>query len=167
MMTLHKILVPVDFSPCSEAALHHAAALAERFDAHIDVLHVWEAPKVVTMELVIPHPDSEHVLAELAHKHAEQAMQQFLRGFEKEPVLAKGRLETGDPCETILRIASAEGYDCIVMGTHGRHGLLHLLMGSVAEKVVRRSPCPVLTIRLPDVRPAEHDAARTSSDARP
>ena len=146
MFTLNRILVPVDFSPCSRAALDYAAFLGERFGAAIDVLHVWQPPRSVweplyTMEV------SHHRLAHFESTEAGREMKEFLAHLEDQThIKVRGRLETGDPYKTILGVAVEDSYDLIVMGTQGRTGMSHLLLGSLAEAVVRRAPCPVLTI---------------------
>ncbi|HJZ87263.1 MAG TPA: universal stress protein [Polyangia bacterium] len=161
MPDLNKILVPVDFSACSRAALDYAAFLGGRFTASIDVLHVWQPPHVVggAEMLVYAEGQPQRTLAEFARTHAGKEMEEFLATIENRGLKVRGRLETGDPYVTILRVAADEKYDLIVMGTHGRTGLQHLLMGSVAEKVVRRSSCPVLTIRIPEQAVAAKEGA--------
>ena len=144
-LAIGRILVPVDFSDCSLAALDHAASLAQRFGASIHVLHVWD------------HRDQ--TLAHFAQTGAGEAMDSVLGDLEQHGVGGvRGRLASGDPSETIIQIAREEHYDLIVMGTHGHSGLVHLLHGSVAEKVVRRAPCPVLTVRTVDP-PGDRTAA--------
>jgi nucleotide-binding universal stress UspA family protein len=148
MTELRRILVPVDFSACSRAALDYASFLAQRLGATVDVVHVWDAPPYLGPEVLLHIPgETRLTLAQFAGARAQRDLEHFLASVEH-PGVVKGRVETGDPCDTILRLA-AEGYDLIVMGTHGRSGLAHVLLGSVAEKVVRRAPCPVLTIREP------------------
>ena len=162
MREIRRILVPVDFSECSRAALEDAAVLAERVDASIDVLHVWDTPHYVGPEFLIREPgETGHPLQEAAFAQAETEMDEFLSGFPQRERF-RVRLESGKPYETIIKLAADEHYDAIVMGTHGRSGLSHLLIGSVAEKVVRTAPCPVMTIRRP-----ERTHAKTSMGAIP
>jgi universal stress protein A len=150
MREIRRILVPVDFSECSRTALEYAAALAERFRASIDVLHVWEPPHYVGPEFLVREPgETGHPLQEVALAQAEKEMDGFLSGFGQRDQF-RVRFESGKPHQTIITLAANEHYDAIVMGTHGRSGLPHLLIGSVAEKVVRTAPCPVMTIRQPD-----------------
>jgi len=154
MMELERILVPVDFSECSGAALDDALFLARSFGATIDVLHVAHSP----FHVVLPDPTLAFVgaapdaLEEHARTLGAGAMERFLSEWAEEVnargVRVRSRLEVGSPCDVILRLARDEAYDLIVMGTHGHSGLLHALMGSVAEKVVRRASCPVLTTRV-------------------
>jgi nucleotide-binding universal stress UspA family protein len=150
MYTISRILVPVDFSPCSRAALDYGAFLGARFGAAIDVLHVWQPPRSI-WEPLYPMDVAQHRLVRFESTDAGQQMKEFLAHLEGQGNLkVRGRLESGDPYETILGVAIDEAYDLIVMGTHGRTGMSHLLLGSLAEAVVRRAPCPVLTIHRAD-----------------
>jgi nucleotide-binding universal stress UspA family protein len=153
---LKRILVPIDFSPCSRAALEHAAFLAARFDAAVDLLYVWEGLRVIdTADYIDPRVAP---LSRFADSLAGHQMESFLallenRGLDR----CQGRLECGRPAETILDVAKIDEYDLIVMGTHGRTARHRFFAGSVAEKVVRGAPCPVLTVHpaspSPSVRP--------------
>jgi|GEM_PF-62521 nucleotide-binding universal stress UspA family protein len=158
-MGMARFLVPVDFSEGSWIALKQATSLAEHFDATIDVLHVWIAP---------PYVDNIH---QVTVDGAAQRFDQFALGqagvelnrlmSSVAPEIARQmttRIVAGDPYLRILEMSDA--YDLIVMGTHGRTGVAHLLLGSVAEKVVRRAHCPVLTSRQP--RKKERDGNRQS-----
>lgn len=148
MNHLRRILVPVDFSECSRAALGHAAVLAKSFGATIDLLYVWEAPAFVAPEAMVGAAGTTQTLAQLASDQAEAAMREFSEQAEKDGIqIAATRVEQGDPARTVVEVAERDGFDLIAMGTHGRSGFAHLLLGSVAEKVVRRSSCPVLTVR--------------------
>ena len=147
MYEIDRILVPVDFSPCSRAALERAVALADRFGASIDVLHVWEPPHYVGPEFLIREPgETGHPLREYALLQAKKEMDEFVSSFAERSRFHL-RFESGKPHDTIVKLAADEGFDAIVMGTHGRTGLPHIFVGSVAEKVVRTAPCPVMTIR--------------------
>lgn len=135
MPALQSILVPVDGSAPSLAALEHAIALAEDIGAKIDVLHV-EAPD----EFLSPSTRSESDRA--MEDAVESARSRLGERVSK-------RTEVGDPLRTIVTVASDDLYDLIVIGSHGRVGRLHAMLGSVAEGVVRNAPCPVLTVREP------------------
>lgn len=161
MYEIRRILVPVDFSECSRVALEDAAALAERVGASIDVLHVWDTPRYVGPEFLIREPgETGNPLEEAALNQAETEMDEFLAGFPRRERL-RIRFESGKAYETIVKLATDEHYDVIVMGTHGRSGLTHLFTGSVAEKVVRTAPCPVMTIRRPDTTREEASTEAT------
>jgi nucleotide-binding universal stress UspA family protein len=160
MRSPRRILVPVDFSPCSAEALRYAATLAEQLDAQIDVLHVWQSPQLAFADGTIPP------LTVFAHTQAGQAMSTFLEELEASGMPAdrvRGRLASGDAATRVLEVAEEGGYDLIVMGRHGRGRLQHFLVGSVTEKVSRKAPIPVLTLhqpndQLPLSRPAEEEA---------
>lgn len=147
MPQIQRILVPVDFSEPSKQALDYALFIAQRFDAPIDVLHVWKMSEYAGDDMVVlTRSEPELTLSTYLRSHADQLLTNFLNGLPH----GKRLLEEGDPASTIARVAKEGNYDLVVMGTHGRTGLSHLMMGSVAEKVVRMAPCPVLTYRVPD-----------------
>jgi universal stress protein A len=139
MMAAKTILFPTDFSTASDAALSHAASLAKSAGAKLLILHVEEPPLAYgggELYYGLPEPNSERIQAMLEDvKPADVAVP-----FEH-------RLTMGDPAGEVVRIADEEKCEMIVMGTHGRTGLTRLLMGSVAEQIVRRAPCPVLIYR--------------------
>jgi len=148
MINLRKILVPVDYSACSRAALEHAAMLAKSLNATIDLLYVWEAPAFIAPEAMVGAAGTTQTLAQLASDQAQAAMREFVAQARTDGIqIANTRVEQGDPSHTIVTVAERDGYDLVAMGTHGRSGFAHLLLGSVAEKVVRRSTRPVLTVR--------------------
>ncbi len=132
--SIRRILFPSDFSPSSLRALPYAEEMARRFDAELLVLFVDFAPTIYD-------PSSEDVPSS---KRALEQAAEVLRGRR---VRARGVYRRGAAAEEIVRAVAAEGADLIVMGTHGRTGLAHALMGSVAESVVRRAACPVLMVR--------------------
>jgi nucleotide-binding universal stress UspA family protein len=149
MIVLTRILVATDFSQPSQKALLYGRAFAEKFGASLHVLHVVEEPFVHAWT-------SQGYLAALPsfREHLErEAREQMARAFP-ESERATGRAETavrlGQPYREIVGYAREKNVDLIVMGTHGRSHVAHLLMGSVAEKVVRAAPCPVLTVRHPE-----------------
>jgi nucleotide-binding universal stress UspA family protein len=147
MIAVKKILVPVDFSDCSRAALQYAIHFGNALKAAtLDVLHVWQAPSFLEPEAKIVVGEREQTLGEFTRSKAGQAMKEFLAELEEGGSFEVfGRLESGEPRETILEIATTGGYDLIIMGTHGEtHGAK---LGSIAEKVVRNATCPVLTVR--------------------
>lgn len=142
-----KILVPMDFSPHADRAFGYATALARRLGAELLLVHVVEDPYASGAwgaEGYVPN------VAEL--------LQELIAGTErqlatlKETEAAQGlavktAVVTGRPAQSIIERAASEGCDLIVMGTHGRTGLSHAVMGSVAERVLRKASCPVLTVR--------------------
>ena len=145
MHKIERILVPVDFSEAAKQALAYAAFMARRFDAQLDVLHVWrQVDYTGDAMVVLTRSEPELTLSTFLRNHADLQLNEFLGGVPHN----KRMLEPGEPAPTIVQVATEGGYDLIVMGTHGRTGLTHMVMGSVAEKVVRLAPCPVLTYRL-------------------
>lgn len=160
-----RILVPVDFSEPSRAALNYATMIGKQFGADIDVLHVWQPPA-----------DTEsrsELLSEFARSAAGHEMISWLAPFLEEcDVHARGRLAPGDAWEVpdaIVETARIGEYDLVVMGTEGNATMLNLLKRSVSEKVMRRSPCPVVTVRAdsPSMRITQDDFDMTSSCSLP
>jgi nucleotide-binding universal stress UspA family protein len=145
MKTFRQILVPTDFSPSSEAAIEVAITLAQRFEAELTLLHVWQLP-------VYPYMQSMMSSAELANaveRGATEAIEGLAQRVRNRLPGAKVLLKMGLPWQGVLDAVKSQNIDLVVMGTHGRRGLEHLIMGSVAEKTVRLSPVPVLTVRGP------------------
>ncbi len=147
---INRILVPIDFSPSARAALEYGTFLAGKFSAEVVVLHVWEPPGYVGPDALALLPVGSGKPAwEQTRNEVQREVEQQLTRAAARPRSLSVRVEAGEPSDTILRIARDDGSDLIVMGTHGRTGLSRLLIGSVAEAVLRRSACPVLTIRVP------------------
>lgn len=146
-MNVGSILVPVDFSDGSRAALEYALGLAGTFEARIDVLHVWYTPAYISPALAVQVARGETETLELvAQREAEQQMRAFIESVPNpDGVPVSARIAYGHEPNTIIE--AAKGYDMIVMGTHGRAGLSHLIIGSVTEKVIRQAPCPVVCVR--------------------
>jgi universal stress protein A len=149
MPLLKQILVPTDLSPGSTLALAKAREFASAFEASIDLFHVWSAPALVAPESVITGVGSnEQPLLEWLRKNALEQLAKFEAQAQLAGIPIRSSLcVAGDPATAIVERASSGKYDLLVLGTHGRTGLSHLLLGSVAEKVVRRAPCAVLTVR--------------------
>jgi nucleotide-binding universal stress UspA family protein len=152
---IHRILVPTDFSPSARAALEYAAFLASRFGASLDVLHVSEPPGYVGPDTLAFLPHAGERPRGPAPDEVKQAVEGILARLADRPGQVEVRVESGEPGDAILRAAREGGADLVVMGTHGRTGLSRLLLGSVAEAVLRRASCPVLTIRVPSKEPRE------------
>jgi nucleotide-binding universal stress UspA family protein len=143
------ILAPTDFEPASAGALELATSLAAAFGAKITLLHVWEIQLYPYMDPIMN--------SEIMYRIEQAAKDQLQASLvELQVVLpnAEARLETGLPASTILEMIPKLGIDLVVMGTHGRHGLSHTLLGSVAERVVRASGVPVITVHTPVATPA-------------
>ncbi|HSC28345.1 MAG TPA: universal stress protein [Vicinamibacterales bacterium] len=146
MITLEKILVPTDFSECSDAAVRYGRALAAAFGATLHLLHVVQDPYTQPWAAeAFPAPLGD--LLEQWQAQARQRMAALLPEAEWSKVLATALV--GSPFVEILRYAEEQRIDLIVIGTHGRGPLGHMLLGSVTERIVRKAPCPVLTVRHP------------------
>lgn len=141
MLPIRTILLPTDFSEGAAHACRVACTVARDCHARLILLHVFTPPVLISGENLLP-PDPAILKAEL------EAQLKALK-VEDSDLQVERRLEEGFPGLEILRMARETNADLIVMGTHGRTGLSRLLMGSVAEQVVRKAPCPVLTVKLP------------------
>lgn len=150
MLAIKNILVATDFSECSDAALMYARALAGQFGARLRVLHNVEFRGAVDVAgMGVFSTSSPDLLAELEND-ARNRLNALLSDSDRELLGAEPVLCEGAPAaEAIVDYAASQNIDLIVLGTHGRRGLSHLLLGSVAEHVVRSAPCPVLTVRPP------------------
>jgi universal stress protein A len=141
-----RILVPTDFSPPSDAALEYARMLAAKFGSTLRILHVIEDPSESDFVGDGFAPSTEEIRKTLV-EHARKRLDHLMTLVDRSRYHAHADAVLGTPAATIIDYAGATGTSLIVMGTHGRTGLAHLLMGSVAEQVVRTAPCPVLTVR--------------------
>jgi nucleotide-binding universal stress UspA family protein len=150
--TFTKILAATDFSDDSNLALSYAVELAQKFSAEVIVLHVDQPLAPVMVSDLNPGLDVGAMgrIAEEQRLAALRELDQTTARLRESGTKSRGLLKVGAPFLEIISTAQAEGADLIVMGTHGRTGLVHVLMGSVAERVVRKAPCAVLTVRHPD-----------------
>jgi nucleotide-binding universal stress UspA family protein len=146
VIALQNILLATDFSEPSSAALDYAKALAKAFGARIHVLHVLEdlAAHAWTTEVYVAALPGVHDEME---KQARERLGAVFSADESVQYQVRTELRTGSPFVEIVRYARDERIDLIIMGTHGRGPIAHMLLGSVAERVVRKAPCPVLTVR--------------------
>jgi len=148
MNTFKKILVAIDFSESSDKAFRTALFMARTFEAHLLLLHVINEP-VDMRGFYVPHISFDRLEEEIA-EGAGKLMAQFCKNNLEGVSDYETLIVSGIPYQEIIQVAAQKDADLIVMGTHGRTGLDHVLFGSTAEKVVRKSPLPVLTVRLPD-----------------
>jgi universal stress protein A len=155
---MHKILYATDFSTAGQTALEMATALARDRDAKLVIVHVEEPPTAYgggELYYGIDMPDPQ----ELQRMLAQVLPTDPKVGFEHKLVM-------GSPAGGILHIAEKEGVEMIVMSTHGRTGLTRMLMGSVAEEVVRKAKCPVLTVKAaPARKPVQATTAKAATPA--
>lgn len=144
-MNYHRILFATDFSPASEAALKYATALARDSGARLLIVHVEELPTPYAGgEMMLPQP-------EYPNPEIRKMLEAVVPTDKNVPY--EHHLLLGTAAEDIVRIATEEKADLIVIGTHGRTGLKRVLMGSVAEAVMRHAHCPVLTLKQSDKTP--------------
>ncbi len=149
MPTIKNILVPVDFSPDASSAVEYATFLANSFQATITLHHVYQVPPMLNP--IVPGADNR-VDLEAARVAAERELERLRAEVQPRSTGAVRALaEPGVAADAILDRARAGGFDVIVMGTHGRTGLSRMLMGSVAEAVVRRADRPVVIVHIPSV----------------
>lgn len=142
-----RILVPTDFSPPSDGALEYARILAAKFGSSLQLLHVIDDPTASSDFVPDGYaPSTEDIRTGLI-AHARTRLDHLMNLVDRARYHAHAEAILGLPAQAIVDYALATGTGLIVMGTHGRTGLAHLLMGSVAEQVVRTAPCPVLTVR--------------------
>jgi nucleotide-binding universal stress UspA family protein len=152
MLPIKTILVATDFSPMSEHAFRFAGALARDYKSRLIVVHVIHPPAAVYAEtaVFVEEPDFA-------------AARESLDALRVPGVEAEYRLMEGEPAPTIVQVACETHADLIVLGTHGRGGLMRVLMGSVAEDVLRTAPCPVMTLKadvpVPGMAPVAAGAA--------
>src|SRR5262245_2498271 len=144
MIALKHILVPHDFSETSEAAMHYAIELARMFQAKLHIVHVSQKAR---FEMATEFPLGLDMSLEDAIRERLSKIMASREQLELKPTFL---VLSGAPAFEIVRYANDHAINLIVMGTHGRGPVAHALMGSVAERVVRHAPCPVLTVRHPE-----------------
>jgi nucleotide-binding universal stress UspA family protein len=147
MIAIKKIMIPTDFSEYSNHALKYAVTIAQSFQAKLYLMHVCELPLTSPMLPAEPYPTATRAQEQREEEKTLKRLAEELRtrGMDAEPVFELGR-----PYMEIVRAAKELDVDLVILATHGRKGLTHLVFGSTAEKVVRLSPCPVLTVKHPE-----------------
>ncbi|MFI5304578.1 MAG: universal stress protein [Nitrospiria bacterium] len=141
-LSIEKILVPVDFSVCSQETLEYACSLAKIFKAKIIVLHVMDLPAYWLETSMIPPGDRFGL-----NKKLEEMVKQQVNKVKVKGIDVEGVCEIGQPYSKIIEYVDKNGADLIVMGTHGRTGLVQMVLGSTTERVITHAPCPVLAIK--------------------
>jgi nucleotide-binding universal stress UspA family protein len=138
-----QILFPVDLSEVSPKIVPYVREMAEKFEAEVHLLFVARILQHFT-SIYVPHPSINQFEEEMK-KGAEKKLQEFIEEYFKDAP-CKARVILGDAAQEVLNYIQSEGIDLVIMGTHGRKGLEHIIFGSVAERVVKHSPVPVLTV---------------------
>ncbi|MES2788306.1 MAG: universal stress protein [Planctomycetota bacterium] len=146
MASFQRILLAADFSDTSACAVEHAVLMAKTFGAALHVLHVLENGIPVMMDGVAYLPPN---YLEEIEKWAAEQLEGVISREDRDRLGVTLVMRKGSPFLEIIRYAREQQMDLIVMGTHGRGALAHVLLGNIAEKVVRKAPCPVLTVRHP------------------
>jgi nucleotide-binding universal stress UspA family protein len=140
---IRHILVPHDLTSGSDAALEYALGLAATMGSRITVFHAYDVPSMGAPEVLVLATDWIQQIGRVAQEKVDAIVERF----NHSSTAIAGQVREGAPWREIDRAAREGQVDLIVMGTHGRRGLPHALLGSVAEKVVRTAPCPVLVVR--------------------
>ena len=146
MIAIRKILVPVAFDDCSAATVHYAAELAEKLGAEPILLNVVQDLALAMPDAVMPTPVPAPVLTQLLDA-AKTGLANLVKAQKLERLNPRQEVRVGSAAPEIIAAATDLKADLVCIGTHGRGGIAHFLLGSVAEKVVRQAPCPVLTVR--------------------
>jgi nucleotide-binding universal stress UspA family protein len=150
MVSLKRILIATDFGEAAEVALAYGRDLARTFGATIDVIHVVDnvlAHSFSTEGFIASYPELQRTMDEAANAR----LSALLTDDDRRELGARAFVDrSSSPAMAIVEDARDNGIDLIVMGTHGRGPMAHLIMGSVAERVVRAAPCPVLTVHHPE-----------------
>jgi nucleotide-binding universal stress UspA family protein len=143
-MIVHHVLVPIDFSATADQALAYAITLAQQLHARLTLLHVLDLTLLAMEDRTIGVPATA---LETLETEAHHLLQASLERVQRAGLQGECLLVQGTPAHMIVETAGEQGVDLIIMGTHGRTGLAHVLVGSVAEHVIRQAPCPVLVTR--------------------
>ncbi|MCA9074847.1 MAG: universal stress protein [Planctomycetaceae bacterium] len=151
MIKLKRVMAATDFSECSDHALRYACEFAEAFGAELHLVNITEPPAAAYSEFGIGYVGVDQLNDDLK-AGAEAKLETLPSSPWKEKLNVVRKAILGSTFVELVQYAKSEDIDLIVMGTHGRGAIAHMLMGSTAEKVVRKAPCPVLT-----VRPTDHE----------
>jgi nucleotide-binding universal stress UspA family protein len=138
------IVVPMDFSEAAHRALEVATDLSKTAGpAHLILVHAYFVP--IEIEALAVH--GPHTILDDIHSHASDDLEKMLVGLQDEGISCEYEARDGSPDQVIVKLARDKQADLIVMGTRGRTGLAHAILGSVAERVIRTAPCPVMTVK--------------------
>lgn len=151
MREIRHILAGIDYSEYSREAARYAVTLAEKLGAHLHFLHVVEYEPYIGSGFGVSFTAPLKQYISKQHEQQQQSMEEmkrFVGEFENRGVSVDYLVAVGNPRVEIIRVAKEIKADLIVVGTHGRRGISQMIIGSVAEKVIRRATCPVLTVKL-------------------
>ncbi len=148
MKKLSRILHPTDFSEHSKLAFEYACLVASRFTSELHLLHIFPDPRSTTSPYMVDFLPVDFCY-ELRQQH-ERRLEEIMPGTGDENICLVRTVMEGKPFVEIIKYSKAKDIEMIVMGTHGISGLQHLIIGSVAENVVRKADCPVMTIHSDD-----------------
>ncbi len=148
MDPIQRIVVPIDLSDCAESVVEHALRVAKPLGAALHLVHAIERPAGLSRKVLVEGDDGEMKSLDISlHDAAANRLPRYVRQAREAGVEADSRIVEGAPAQVVLQLAKELPADLIVMGTHGRTGLQRLVVGSVAESVLRRADVPVLTVR--------------------
>jgi nucleotide-binding universal stress UspA family protein len=150
---IEHILVPHDFSENADEALQRALSIASVYGAHVTIMHAYDVSSVGYPDAYFPNFNQ---FASQIERAAKEEMAKIAARVRDSSVKVETAVVSGAPAQAIVGFATEPKVDLIVMGTHGRRGISHVLLGSIAEKVVRTAKCPVLTVPLPGRTTASH-----------
>jgi len=144
----HRIVVPTDFSDCAEEAWALAQRIASTLGSEVVLVHVFVEPPLYGEPPLTP--DATWQVFEKARKWVEEELEKWAAAARKKEAAVRPVIRMGSAPEQIVELATSERADLVVMGTHGRGGVSRVLLGSVADRVIRLAPCAVLTVRKPE-----------------
>ncbi len=150
MLPIKRILVPTDFGECSAPALRLAVELADKFGAELILLHVVQDLALAMPDAVMPTPVPGPDLGQLIEA-GKTGLANLIEREHLGRLSPKVEVRVGSPVAEIVAAAHDLKVDLLCVGTHGRTGLAHLILGSQAERIIRESPCPVLTVKPPPI----------------
>ncbi len=148
MIKMDKILLTTDFSEQSKAAVPFAIDIAKRYGAELHIIHVFDEAALDPLYLTYGGVAEEYF--KKVQEGFDSEVDKFLSDYDTGEITLVPVLANGNPFVEIVRYAKNNGVDMIVIGTHGHTGLSHMLLGSIAEKVIRKAHCPVLSVRHPE-----------------
>jgi nucleotide-binding universal stress UspA family protein len=160
MIRIRRILVPTDFGDSSTPAVRYGARMAEAFGAELILLNVVPDAALILPDAVMPAPVPTTELSKFL-ADAKENLSRLVAAEKLESLHPKVEVRVGSPVPEILAAAADLKADLLCVGTHGRHGLSHLLLGSLAERIIRDAPCPVLTVGPLAVEMIQGSAAST------